>query len=71
MALVCPHDATLRHILQGRNHSSLPTVVLADDGKVIGVVSERELIQGILDKRGHGDSDQTDHAKVNVHKVVS
>ena len=71
VALVCPHDATLRHILQGRNHSSLPTAVLADDGKVIGVVSERELIQGILDKRGHGDSDQTDHAKVNVHKMVS
>ncbi len=58
LALVCPHDATLRHILQGRNHSSLPTVVLADNGEVLGLVSERELIQGILDKRGHQDPDE-------------
>ena len=74
VVLVCPHDATLRHILQGRNHSSLPTVVLADNGEVLGLVSERELIQGILDKRGHSDSEDS-HAdpveeRVDVHKVT-
>ena len=77
VALICPHDATLRHILQGRNHSSLPTVVLADNGEVIGFVSERELIQGILDKRGHQDpeevhvdSEKTTEGRVSVHKEV-
>ena len=72
LALVCPHDATLRHILQGRNHSSLPTVVLADNGEVIGLVSERELIQGILDKRGHQDPEEVHAAigeRADTHKV--
>ena len=72
LALVCPHDATLRHILQGRNHSSLPTVVLADNGEVVGLVSERELIGGILDKRGHQDPEEVHAAtdeRADVHKV--
>ena len=62
LVLTCPHDATLRQILRGRNYSSLPTVVLADNGKVMGIVSERELIQGILNKRGHQES----HSNVQV-----
>ncbi len=79
VALVCPHDATLRHILQGRNHSSLPTIVLADNGEVLGLVSERELIQGILDKRGHRDPEEVHSGEVHsgevhgvtVHKEVA
>lgn len=56
LVLVVPHDATLRDILKGRNYSRLPMIVQTDDGSVHGIVSERELIQGILDKNGYQDS---------------
>jgi len=57
LVLVVPQDATLRDILKGRNYSSLPMIIRADDGSVHGLVSERELIQGILDKNGYQASE--------------
>ncbi|HEX7002741.1 MAG TPA: glycine betaine/L-proline ABC transporter ATP-binding protein [Trueperaceae bacterium] len=49
-ALVCRPDATLREILHGRTYTTLPTLVVEGE-RLIGVVGERELVQGILDKR--------------------
>lgn len=51
LALRCRPDATLREVLQGRSHTTLPTLVLDADGHLVGVVGERELVKGILDKR--------------------
>lgn len=56
VALRCDPATTLRRILRGRTYSSLPTLVMSDDGVVRGIITERALIQGILDKRGHTDT---------------
>lgn len=58
LVLTVPQDATLRDILKGRNYSSLPMVIRQDDGSVHGLVSERELIQGILNKNGYADTER-------------
>lgn len=51
LALRCRPDATLREVLEGRTYTGLPAIVVDDGDKVVGVVGERELVQGILEKR--------------------
>jgi len=51
----CAPDVTLRKLLRGRTYVALPTMVLDPDGRVRGVVTERELVEGILEKRGNQD----------------
>jgi glycine betaine/proline transport system ATP-binding protein len=51
LALRCRPDASLREILEGRTHSSMPALVVDSDQRLVGVVGERELVQGILEKR--------------------
>ena len=53
LVLVCPMTFTLKQLLRGRTYSSLPSVVADEDGTFKGVVTERELIRGILEKRGY------------------
>jgi glycine betaine/proline transport system ATP-binding protein len=53
--LVVRPDATLKEVLQGRIHSHLPQVVVDDGGRLLGVISERELIHGILYKTANPD----------------
>jgi glycine betaine/proline transport system ATP-binding protein len=47
-----PIDATLRRLLEARTYVDLPVLVQAADGRLAGLVTERELIHGILEKRG-------------------
>ncbi|HKI57993.1 MAG TPA: betaine/proline/choline family ABC transporter ATP-binding protein [Trueperaceae bacterium] len=51
----CAPDVTLRKLLRGRTYVALPTMVLDEGGRVRGVVTERELVEGILEKRGNQD----------------
>jgi len=53
LALTCSEDAVLRHILRSRLHSTLPVVVTNGDGRMRGLIDDPELINGILEKRGH------------------
>ncbi len=55
MVLTCAPDVTLRKLLRGRTYVALPAMVLDGDGRVRGVVTERELVEGILEKRGNQD----------------
>lgn len=72
LALSCREDATLRHILRGRLHSRLPTLVISENGVLHGVITERALIQGILDKRGYQESgaETETNTSANDKKVV-
>ena len=54
-ALLCREDATLKEILRGRTYSSLPTLVVDADKRFLGIITERELIWGILEKRAYTD----------------
>ena len=69
LVLVCPLKFTLKQLLRGRTYSSLPSVVADEDGTFKGVVTERELIRGILEKRGYeqgqaeSQSEQTKQAE--------
>ena len=65
-ALLCRPDATLREILQGRTYTTLPALVV-EGGRLVGVVGERELVQGILDKRAPVKETTT---KANVEERV-
>ena len=58
VALVCRETATLKQILRGRTYSSLPTLVVDADNIFQGVITERELIWGILEKRAYQDTSQ-------------
>ena len=59
LALIAPESAVLRQVLQGRRHSTLPTIVVSEDTqKFVGVVDELELIGGILEKRGASEAPQ-------------
>jgi glycine betaine/proline transport system ATP-binding protein len=51
MAMRCRPDTTLRELLQGRTRTTLPSLVVDADERLVGVVGERELVQGILEKR--------------------
>jgi len=53
IALRCDGGVILRSVLKGRAYSGLPTVVTDDQERFIGIIDERELIMGILEKRGH------------------
>jgi glycine betaine/proline transport system ATP-binding protein len=55
VVLLCSPDATLREVLKGRTYSRLPQVVVDEDDRVVGTISERELIHGILYKRASDD----------------
>ena len=57
LALSCAEDATLREILRGRLYSTLPIVVVSKSGNLTGVVNERDVVYGILEKRGHTEND--------------
>ena len=65
VVLLCRPDATLREILHGRTYSTLPALVMEGD-RLLGVVGERELVQGILDKR----APVKEPAKVDVTERV-
>ena len=57
LALHCNGDTVLRQILQGRVHSSLPTLVTDEDQRLLGVIDEPELVRGILEKRGQTEAE--------------
>lgn len=46
-------DHTLRDVLRARTYSVLPVVVVDEDGELLGVISENELIHGLLYKRAN------------------
>ena len=54
VALTCSEEAVLRRVLRGRLHSTLPVIVASADGRALGLIDDPELINGILEKRGHG-----------------
>jgi hypothetical protein len=39
-------------LLEARNRVNLPLLVVGEDEKLLGFVTERELIHGITEKRG-------------------
>ena len=53
VVLTCGEDAVLRHILRSRLYSTLPVIVTNGDGRLRGLIDDPELINGILEKRGH------------------
>ena len=52
--LTCGPQETLRQVLRGRTYSMQPLVVL-DGDRLVGVIGERELVNGILEKRAYRD----------------
>jgi len=54
--LLCGPHATLKQVLKGRTYSRLPQLVLDEDGRVVGVISENELVHGILYKRANEEA---------------
>ena len=52
--LTCGPDETLRQVLRGRTYTMQPLVVL-DGDRLVGVIGERELVNGILEKRANRD----------------
>ncbi len=63
VVLITSENATLREVLRGRIYSSLPLVVVSPEGRLRGIITERELIQGILEKRGQQDVDVAEAAQ--------
>ena len=58
VALAARPEATLKNVLHGRTVSHLPQVVLGDDGTLLGVISELELVHGILYKTANPDLEE-------------
>jgi len=54
--LLCGPRATLKQVLRGRTYSRLPQVVVDSDDRVLGVISENELVHGILYKRANEEA---------------
>jgi len=54
--LLCGPDATLKQVLRGRTYSRLPQVVVGSNDRVLGVISENELVHGILYKRANEEA---------------
>jgi glycine betaine/proline transport system ATP-binding protein len=52
-AITVHGDATLRRLLLARTYVNLPVLVVDDEQRLLGLVTERELIHGIIEKRGH------------------
>jgi CBS domain-containing protein len=48
---------TLRTLLEARNLCNLPVLVVDDGGRLVGLVTEREIIHAIIEKRGASDAD--------------
>ena len=54
--LLCGPGATLKQVLKGRTYSRLPQLVVDEDDLVLGVISENELVHGILYKRANEEA---------------
>lgn len=54
--LLCGPGATLKQVLKGRTYSLLPQLVVGEDDRVLGVISENELVHGILYKRANEEA---------------
>ena len=52
IGLTVRESAVIKNILRGRGFSRLPVAVLDKNDRLVGVVGERELITGILEKTG-------------------
>lgn len=63
--LLCRPDATLRQVLRGRTYSRLPQIVVDEDERVLGSISEKELIHGILYKRANDEAVPRDAQRVS------
>ena len=58
-AAVVHADRTLRTLLAARNLCNLPVLVVDDEERLVGLVTEREIIHAIIEKRGHnGDTSE-------------
>ncbi len=66
-AAVVGGDRPLRTLLRARNLCNLPALVVDDDGRLVGLVTERELIHAMLEKRGH---DPEERARDEAAKAV-
>ena len=51
-AAIVRADQTLRMLLEARNLCNLPVLVVDDDGRLVGLATEREIIHTIIEKRG-------------------
>ncbi|MFB6287008.1 MAG: glycine betaine/L-proline ABC transporter ATP-binding protein, partial [Candidatus Bipolaricaulia bacterium] len=56
VGLTVRDTAVIKDILRGRGYSRLPVVVLDNENRLVGVIGERELITGILEKTGPSSS---------------
>lgn len=52
VVLTCREKVVIRDILRGRGYSRSPTVVLDKNEHMKGIIGERELIYGILERKG-------------------
>ena len=50
--LTATPDMTLRELMRGRTYTRLPTLVIGQNRTLHGVIDEREVVQGILERRG-------------------
>jgi len=57
-AAVVTADRTLRTLLEARNLCNLPVLVVDGEGRLVGLVTEREIIHSIIEKRGHNGDQQ-------------
>jgi glycine betaine/proline transport system ATP-binding protein len=62
---------TLRTLLEARNQSNLPVLVVDDDGCLVGLVTEREIIHAIIEKRGANGGIEVDGAKAAAAAVAA
>ena len=51
-AAIVRADQTLRMLLEARNLCNLPVLVVDEDGRLVGLATEREIIHTIIEKRG-------------------
>jgi len=57
-AAVVRDDRSLRTLLQARNLCNLPVLVVDEQERLVGLVTEREIIHAIIEKRGpNGDAE--------------
>ena len=71
VVLTCGEHTVVRQLLRGRSHTTVPTVVTDDDGRVLGVVDEPELISAILEKRGHSREGDEPAAAPDTSKATA
>ena len=51
-AAIVRADQTLRMLLEARNLCNLPVLVVDEEGRLVGLATEREIIHTIIEKRG-------------------